>query len=111
MPVYHADLTTTSAEAVHAALEAHYAGSTFVTVMPFGLAGAVDAGLLARGAFLEPTALNGSNGLELFVFGNDAKGTMVLVARLDNLGKGASGAAVQNLNIMLGLDESLGLQL
>ena len=79
--------------------------------MPFGLAGAVDADLLARGAFLEPTALNGSNGLELFVFGNDAKGTMVLVARLDNLGKGASGAAVQNLNIMLGLDESLGLQL
>ncbi len=111
VPVYHADLTTTSAEAVHAALEAHYAGSTFVTVMPFGLAGAVDADLLARGAFLEPTALNGSNGLELFVFGNDAKGTMVLVARLDNLGKGASGAAVQNLNIMLGLDESLGLQL
>ena len=44
------------------------------------------ADLLARGAFLEPTALNGSNGLELFVFGNDAKGTMVLVARLDNLG-------------------------
>ncbi|KAH8067235.1 N-acetyl-gamma-glutamyl-phosphate reductase [Aureococcus anophagefferens] len=110
VPVYHADLTTTSAEAVHAGAEAHYAGSTFVTVMPFGLAGAVDADL-ARGAFLEPTALNGSNGLELFVFGNDAKGTMVLVARLDNLGKGASGAAVQNLNIMLGLDESLGLQL
>ena len=49
--------------------------------------------------------------LELFVFGNDAANTLVLVARLDNLGKGASGAAVQNLNIMLGLDESLGLQL
>ena len=82
-----------------------------MTVKPYGLAGATDAGLLERGAFLEPEALNGSNGLELFVFANDARGTACLVARLDNLGKGASGAAVQNLNIMLGLDESLGLQL
>mgnify|MGYP001228031359 CR=1 FL=1 len=67
------------------------------------------ADLLERGAFLAPEALNGSNGLELFVFANDARGTACLVARLDNLGKGASGAAVQNLNIALGLDEATGL--
>ena len=86
-------------------------GSNFVKVMPRGLSGATDANLLERGAFLEPEKLNGSNGLELFVFDNDARGTACLVARLDNLGKGASGAAVQNLNIMLGLGEDLGLQL
>ena len=96
---------------LHAALQAHYAGSNFVKVMPRGLSGATDANLLERGAFLEPEKLNGSNGLELFVFDNDARGTACLVARLDNLGKGASGAAVQNLNIMLGLGEDLGLQL
>ena len=96
---------------LHAALQAHYAGSNFVKVMPRGLTGATDANLLERGAFLEPEKLNGSNGLELFVFDNDARGTACLVARLDNLGKGASGAAVQNLNIMLGLGEDLGLQL
>jgi N-acetyl-gamma-glutamyl-phosphate reductase len=96
---------------LHAALQAHYAGSNFVNVMPRGLSGATDANLLERGAFLEPEKLNGSNGLELFVFDNDARGTACLVARLDNLGKGASGAAVQNLNIMLGLGEDLGLQL
>ena len=52
---------------------------------------------------LEPTALNGTNSMELSVYGNDALGQAVLVARLDNLGKGASGAAVQNLKLMLGL--------
>ena len=51
----------------------------------------------------EPTALNDTNKMELRVFGNDALGQAVLVARLDNLGKGASGAAVQNLKLMLGL--------
>ncbi|MCU0984375.1 MAG: N-acetyl-gamma-glutamyl-phosphate reductase [Acetobacteraceae bacterium] len=57
---------------------------------------------------LEPEALNGSNALELRVFGNEAKRQAVLVARLDNLGKGASGAAVQNLALMLGLDQGHG---
>ena len=47
--------------------------------------------------------------MQLFVFANDETKEALLVARLDNLGKGASGAAVQNLNIMLGLDEDLGL--
>ena len=57
---------------------------------------------------LEPEACNGTNRLELFVFGSDEEAR--LVARLDNLGKGASGAAVQNLNIALGLDEGSGLE-
>lgn len=52
---------------------------------------------------VEPEALNGSDLLELRVFGNDARGHALLVARLDNLGKGASGAAVQNIRLMLGL--------
>jgi N-acetyl-gamma-glutamyl-phosphate reductase len=47
--------------------------------------------------------------MELFVFDNDATGQVVLCARLDNLGKGASGAAVQNLNLALGIEETAGL--
>lgn len=57
----------------------------------------------AAGGKLEPEALNDSNKLELAVYANDARRQAVLVARLDNLGKGASGAAVQNLELMLGL--------
>lgn len=56
-----------------------------------------------------PQALNGTNQLELSVHGNAATGSVTLIAVLDNLGKGASGAAVQNLNIMLGCDEAAGL--
>ncbi len=73
-------------------LRAHYAGSEWVSVVP-----------PAAGGRLEPTALNGTNKMELSVYGNDVLGQAVLVARLDNLGKGASGAAVQNLKLMLGL--------
>jgi N-acetyl-gamma-glutamyl-phosphate reductase len=58
---------------------------------------------------LDPEALNGTNRMKLYVFGDEEEGQARLVALLDNLGKGASGAAVQNLNIMLGLDERLGL--
>jgi len=89
---------------LHAALAEHYAGERFVTVRPLN-----DAGALREGTFLEPEALNGTNRLELFVFANDAARQAMLVARLDNLGKGASGAAVQNLNLMLGLQEDAGL--
>jgi len=74
------------------ALRAHYMGSEFVRVIA----------PLASGR-MEPTALNGTNQMELSVYGNDAQGQAVLVAKLDNLGKGASGAAVQNLKLMLGL--------
>ena len=56
---------------------------------------------------LEPEANNNTNNLDLFVFGNDEQAR--LIARYDNLGKGASGAAVQNLNLVLGFDEATGL--
>jgi N-acetyl-gamma-glutamyl-phosphate reductase len=58
----------------------------------------------ASGAKIEPQALNDTNMLELSVYANEARHQAVLVARLDNLGKGASGAAVQNLELMLGLN-------
>ena len=60
-------------------------------------------------AHLEPVGLNGTNDLKLFVFANEATGQVVLTALLDNLGKGASGQAVQCLNLMLGMDEDTGL--
>jgi N-acetyl-gamma-glutamyl-phosphate reductase len=62
-----------------------------------------------KAANLDAEALKGTNRIKLFVFGNDASGQVRLVALLDNLGKGAGGAAVQNLNIMLGLPETTGL--
>ncbi|PZU91840.1 MAG: N-acetyl-gamma-glutamyl-phosphate reductase [Chelatococcus sp.] len=77
------------------ALVERYAGSTYVSVVPAAEAGGK----------LEPEALNDTNRLELRVFGSDDYGQAVLVARLDNLGKGASGAAVQNIRLMLGLAE------
>ncbi|MEQ9814842.1 MAG: N-acetyl-gamma-glutamyl-phosphate reductase [Azospirillaceae bacterium] len=80
---------------------AHYAGARFVEVV-----GAAEAAGMAE---LEPQALNGSNRLCLHAFGSEDGSQAVLVAQLDNLGKGASGAAVQNLNLSLGLDEAEGL--
>ena len=62
---------------------------------------------LLDGGYLDATTTNGSNRMQLMVFGNEEQ--FLLVARYDNLGKGASGAAVQNLNLMLGLEETLGL--
>ena len=90
---------------LHAALAEHFAGEPLVVVYPPGeLSAARD------GAYLEPEPAAGNDRLELFVFGNDRTGQALLVARLDNLGKGASGAAVQNLNLMLGLPELRGLR-
>jgi len=99
----------TTGEQIHEALTKHYEGSNFVSVMPLGEANIKDAGLLERGAFLRPDSLVNTNKMELFVFPNDEAQQVLLCARLDNLGKGASGAAVQNLNIALGLDETIGL--
>jgi N-acetyl-gamma-glutamyl-phosphate reductase len=79
---------------IHAALVAHYAGQSIVEV-----AGLAESAALTR---LDPTALNGTDGLRLYVFGTEGKGQANLVAVLDNLGKGASGAAVQNMALMLG---------
>jgi len=61
------------------------------------------------GPRVDPQRLNNTNRMELAVFGGPEQDRVVLLATLDNLGKGASGAAVQNLNIMLGTDEGAGL--
>ena len=79
---------------IAAALSKHYSGSDNVRVV-------ANAASLTR---LEAETLNDTDKLELFVFGRDALNHALLVARLDNLGKGAAGAAVQNLQLMLGLD-------
>jgi N-acetyl-gamma-glutamyl-phosphate reductase len=80
-------------------LAAHYAGERFVAVVPAA----------SHEPRVWPQALNGTNRMELSVHGNAETGAATLIAVLDNLGKGASGAAVQNLNLMLGLDEGAGL--
>ncbi len=85
---------------LEACLRAAYAGSGWVRVE------AADGK-----ARIGPEALNGSNWLELRVYGNERHGQAVLVARLDNLGKGASGAAVQNIGLMLGVDVAPALPL
>ncbi|MDP3637640.1 MAG: N-acetyl-gamma-glutamyl-phosphate reductase [Azonexus sp.] len=81
----------------------YYAGERFIRVLPVDLDGNTEGG------FFNVEACNDTNRVDLFVFGNEER--MLLVARLDNLGKGASGAAVQNLNIMAGLPETAGLRL
>jgi N-acetyl-gamma-glutamyl-phosphate reductase len=68
-----------------------------------------DRSLLRAERYLDADVLNGTNYLELFVFAEEAKRQALVVARFDNLGKGASGAAVQNMNLMLGLPEAAGL--
>lgn len=88
--------------AVHAALAEAYAGQTFVSVAPLA-----DSAALER---LGPEGLNDTNALRLYCFGNEQHHQVVLCALLDNLGKGASGAAVQNMNLMLGLAPETGLR-
>ena len=81
---------------LEAALAARYKGSELVSVLPSG-------DPASKGGRLEAEALNGTDRLELRVLGSETRRQAVLVAKLDNLGKGASGAAVQNLKVMLGL--------
>ena len=90
----HLDLLTgqPTAQQLQDVLAHHYAGSPWVTVEPVGGSASIDA-----------LGLNDTNQMELRVFGNEEFRHAVLIARLDNLGKGASGAAVQNLKLMLGL--------
>ena len=87
--------------ALQQALAERYAGEPFVKVMPLSDPATLEAG------FFDVQACNDSNRCELFVFANDRQ--VLLMSRLDNLGKGASGAAVQSMNVHLGLDEGLGL--
>lgn len=91
----------TTAAALHAAFAQRYAGERFVRVMPLS-----DPATLEDG-FFDVQACNDTNRVDIFVFAGDQQ--VLLMARLDNLGKGASGAAVQAMNVHLGLDEGLGL--
>jgi N-acetyl-gamma-glutamyl-phosphate reductase len=86
---------------VHALLSERYADEPCVNVLPLGAETALDGG------YLSPIAANDTNRIDLMVFGNDTH--TLLVSRYDNLGKGASGAAVQCLNLLLGVDELSGL--
>jgi N-acetyl-gamma-glutamyl-phosphate reductase len=86
---------------VHKILADYYAGEAFIRVAPFDLEANTDGG------FFDVEANNDSNRVDLFVFGNAER--LLVVGRLDNLGKGASGAAVQSMNVHLGVEESLGL--
>lgn len=91
----------TSAQHVWEVMAKHYEGQNFVKVMPFMGEGVLEDGFLAA------NTLKNTNLMQIFVFGNDDH--VLLCSRLDNLGKGASGAAVQCMNIMMGIDETTGL--
>ncbi|MGB3768073.1 MAG: N-acetyl-gamma-glutamyl-phosphate reductase [Phormidesmis sp.] len=91
-------------EKIHETIARHFEGEPFVKVMPY--ASEED---LRDGSFFVAKRANGTNEVQLSVFANDQTQEALLIARLDNLGKGASGAAVQNLNLMLGLPEQEGL--
>jgi N-acetyl-gamma-glutamyl-phosphate reductase len=80
-----------------------YDGQAFIEVAPFEP--------IERAPHVNPEALNGTNRMRLHVFANDSRGHILLAAIYDNLGKGASGAAVQNLNLMIGAEETLGTDL
>jgi N-acetyl-gamma-glutamyl-phosphate reductase len=95
VPLHLSHLNETAGVAtIHAALKDYYAGQDIVEVVSLDKSGA-----LSR---LDPEELNNSDIMRLYVFGATGKGQVNLVAQLDNLGKGASGAAVQNMDLMLG---------
>ena len=102
IPLPYAQLAAgTTGATLQQALAQHYAGEAFVKVLPLA-----DPAVLAEG-YLDVQALNHTNVAELLVFANATQA--LLIARLDNLGKGASGAAVQCLNLRLGVPEGTGL--
>ncbi len=88
-------------EEVHHIMETHYQGQSLVKVMELQGSQSLEDG------FLPANTLAGTNRMEIFVCGNDEQ--ILLASRLDNLGKGASGAAVQCMNIMMGMEETTGL--
>jgi N-acetyl-gamma-glutamyl-phosphate reductase len=91
-----------SAADIRAVLAEYYAGEPFIKVMPY------PADDYLKNGFLTFIDCNGTNNLEIFVFGGKDK--ILLSARYDNLGKGASGAAIQNMNIILGVEETTELE-
>jgi N-acetyl-gamma-glutamyl-phosphate reductase len=100
----HASQLNVSAAQVATILQDWYAGERFVSASALNR-----QDNLLRGGFLRADTLSNTNQLEIFTYASNTGGELVVMARLDNLGKGASGAAVQNLNILLGLDEASGL--
>jgi N-acetyl-gamma-glutamyl-phosphate reductase len=102
IPLHASGLNAGGAEQLHASLAARYASEAFVRVRP------LENEPTGEERRFDPRACNDSNRVELSVFANRS-GHVVLMAVLDNLGKGAAGAAVQNLNLMLGLPEGAGL--
>lgn len=104
VPVFIDRLTKkVSGEAIRDCLAAAYEGSAFIEVAPVAST--------ERSSDVNPQALNNTNRMRLHVFANAAHGHALLVSVYDNLGKGASGSAVQNLNLMIGADEKLGVDL
>jgi len=102
VPLHLSQLTPgATPEKLQKALADRYAGERFIRVLPVRDPAALEA------AYFDVQACNDTNRVDIFVFANDTQA--ILMARLDNLGKGASGAAVQSMNVHLGVDESLGL--
>jgi N-acetyl-gamma-glutamyl-phosphate reductase len=95
VPLFGRDLA-----AIKACYAEYYAGH--------GMVRFVDDPAAAEGGFLSSAGLSGSDAMEVSAYGNSER--VVLVARFDNLGKGASGAAIQNMNIVLGVAEATGLE-
>lgn len=87
---------------IHGILTEYYSGEDFINVVPANIEDYLEDG------YFDVEANNDTNRLDIFVSGNEDQ--ILITARLDNLGKGASGAAIQNMNLMLGLDEKIGLR-
>ena len=99
----YADMIGMSAEKLREVYAEFYAGEQFIQVKPFA------AQTEELGGFLPANGCSGWDGMKLYVCGNDDR--ILLASQFDNLGKGASGAAIQNMNLILGLDEKTGLDL
>ncbi len=103
VPLHRSQLARSDFAAVHAALAARYADERFIKVLPLGDASAEDDGAW------DVQACNDSNRVDIALFVDPSGEQAIVMARLDNLGKGASGAAVQCMNVKLGVEEGLGL--
>lgn len=104
VPLHFSQLAPGSTGTVlHRAYAERYEGERFIRVMPLSDPGTLEG----DGGFFDVMAANDTNRVDIFVFANDRQA--IVMARLDNLGKGASGAAVQAMNVHLGVDEGLGL--
>jgi N-acetyl-gamma-glutamyl-phosphate reductase len=106
IPLHRAQLAKGGFEALHQTLTTRYSGEAFIRVLPLGASG--DAALLDDGAW-DVQACNDTNRVDIALFLDSSGNQALLMARLDNLGKGASGAAVQCMNVHLGVNEDLGL--